>query len=429
MLTERPLPGHPPNRLARADVGAFSRLPTARARGSVSRVRARAILRGRSVMSSDRVYTPEDLALFDLLGTPTWVLDVERATRLWGNLAFLAMWGAPSLADMLARSAASPPPSETSRSRLMALQRRLERGERVRDRWTFYPDARPPIVVDCVASQIRFAPRGSDPPVCAALLEGRVLDDAEVVALDRRGVEALRYLGELVSMYSEAGEALMRNPAAVRTLGEIGPGDRFAASFLAPAQAAEARARLATEGSWRADVHTRTLDGEGWYDTAVRRTLDPITGATAILVTQRDVAERRAHLAEIERSRQQIASQADALRRLSAPVISVGKGVLALPLIGSLDRERLDLALATLLARTSRAPVARVVLDLTGVADVDGTVGAGLLRIARALRLQGIAAILSGVRPELARAIVGAGIDLSEVPCVQSIEDALAAGA
>lgn len=157
--------------------------------------------------------------------------------------------------------------------------------------------------------------------------------------------------------------------------------------------------------------------------------LAQFTGANAILVTQTDVSERRAHVAEIERSRQQIAAQADALRRLSTPMISVGRGVLALPLIGSLDRERLDLARLALLARAGQGKIARVVVDLTGVVDVDADIGAGLLRITRALRLQGIASTFSGIRPELARAVVAAGIDLSEVPCVQSIEDALAAGA
>ncbi|PCC74494.1 Anti-anti-sigma regulatory factor (antagonist of anti-sigma factor) [Nannocystis exedens] len=107
-------------------------------------------------------------------------------------------------------------------------------------------------------------------------------------------------------------------------------------------------------------------------------------------------------------------------------MIRVGAGVLALPRIGALDRRRVDVALAALLDHTGRGRVVRVVLDLTGAAVDDAEVAAGVLRIVRVLRLQSVAAALSGVRPPLARAIVGAGVDLSEVPCHQTLEHALA---
>ncbi|MFY0532753.1 STAS domain-containing protein [Nannocystis pusilla] len=100
--------------------------------------------------------------------------------------------------------------------------------------------------------------------------------------------------------------------------------------------------------------------------------------------------------------------------------------MLALPLIGALDRQRVDVALAALLEHTGHGRVDRVVLDLTGAAVDDAEVAAGVLRIVRVLRLQGVSAALSGVRPPLARAIVDAGVDLSEVRCHQSIEHALA---
>ncbi|MBZ5711449.1 STAS domain-containing protein [Nannocystis pusilla] len=107
-------------------------------------------------------------------------------------------------------------------------------------------------------------------------------------------------------------------------------------------------------------------------------------------------------------------------------MIRVGARVLALPLIGALDRERVDIALAAVLAHTGRARVDRVVLDLTGAAAADADEAAGVLRIVRVLRLQGVTAALSGVRPDLARAIVGAGLDLSEVTCYQTVDHALA---
>lgn len=376
-------------------------------------------------MAADSVHLPDDLALFDILSTPVWIVDLERGHQWWANLACVPMWGAESREQLLAASAAGPGPSPTSRLRLEQLRRRLERGERAVDRWTLYPDHARPFVAECRQQGIRIADGPGEPVRLGMLVEARVLGDAEAELQDRRGIEALRYLGELVSLYGDAGEVLMRNPAAVAALGDVGPYDAFAASFVDPSQAPELRRRLAGEPV-RLDVEVRTTTGARWYDTAIRRSLDPVTGAPALLVTQTDITERRAHLAELERNRQQIAAQADALLHLAAPVIRVGARVLALPLIGALDRQRVDVALAALLDHTGRGRVDRVVLDLTGAAVDDAEVAAGVLRIVRVLRLQGVAAALSGVRPPLARAIVDAGVDLSEVRCHQSLEHALA---
>lgn len=376
-------------------------------------------------MAADSVHLPDDLALFDVLSTPVWIVDLERGHQWWANLACVPMWGAVDRERLLAASAAGPGPSPTSRLRLEQLRRRLERGERAVDRWTLYPDHAKPFVAECRQQGIRIADGPGEPVRLGMLVEARVLGDAEAELQDRRGIEALRYLGELVSLYGDAGEVLMRNPAAVAALGDVGPGDAFTASFVDPAQAAELRRRLAGEPV-RLDVAVRTTTGARWYDTAIRRSLDPVTGAPALLVTQTDITERRAHLAELERNRQQIAAQADTLLRLAAPVIRVGARVLALPLIGALDRQRVDVALAAVLDHTGRGRVDRVVLDLTGAAVDDAEVAAGVLRIVRVLRLQGVSAALSGVRPPLARAIVDAGVDLSEVRCFQSIEHALA---
>ncbi|WAS90216.1 STAS domain-containing protein [Nannocystis punicea] len=376
-------------------------------------------------MATDSVYVPEDLAMFDVLSTPVWIVDLERGHQWWANLACVPMWGAVDRERLLADSAASPSPSPTSRLRLDALRARFERGERAVDRWTLYPEHTRPFVAECRQQGIRIAEHRGEPGRLGMLVEARVLGEGEAELQDRRGIEALRYLGELVSLYSEAGEVLMRNPAAVAALGDLPAGDAFATGFVDPAQAHALRRRL-DAGPQRLDVELRTRTGERWYDTTVRSTLDPITGAPALLVTQADITERRAHLAELERNRQQIAEQADALLRLAAPVIRVGAGVLALPLIGALDRRRVDLALAALLDHTGRGRVDRVVLDLTGAAVDDPDVAAAVLRIVRVLRLQGVAPALSGVPPALARAIVGAGIDLSEVPCHQTLEHALA---
>jgi len=370
------------------------------------------------------VYTAADLAIFDLLQTPVWVVDLDRGAQWWANLACLPLWGVRDVAELVARSAASPPPSETSRTRLATLRRKYARGETSIDRWTLYPDHAPPFVAECRSSGIMIVEQPGEPARLMMLVEGRVIDREEVDPHDRRGVEALRYLTEMVSLYSEAGAALMRNPAAVLAFGDPGPGDQLAEAFADPELTAELRARVSTGAVFRADVRVATPAGERWFDTVARRSLDPVTGHHGVLVTQRDITERRAEQLELEHSRARFTVQTQDLRRLAAPVIRIGPGVLALPLIGGLDQERVEVALAALLA-PGEQHVTHVVLDLTGAAVADTTSADGLLRIVRVLRLRGVRVALSGIRPALASAIVDAGLELSGLSCFQSVADAL----
>lgn len=358
----------------------------------------------------------EDLPSLDILLTPVWVVDFELGARTWVNLACLPLWQATSREALLARP--TTPPSATSRIRLDALRRRFERGLHSFDRWTIYPDDASPFVADCKSSGVLVPPRRGEPPRLAMLIEARLLGPDEQDPLERRSVEALRYLGELVSFYADDGAALMRNPAAVRALGDPDTGDQFAAAFVDPEHAALARACITRGETFRADTLLHTEGGPQWFATEARAALDPVTGKPGLLVTQRDIRERRAHI-------ERLAAQADALRTLGAPVIRIGPGVLALPLIGPLDHERLEVALTALLDHTAGERVTRVVIDLTGAAAIDATVAAGLLRLVRVLRLQGITPALSGIRPALARAIVDADLDLVGIPSYQTLADAL----
>lgn len=373
--------------------------------------------------------TREDLAALDLLRGPLWIFDLVENQRWWINRAGLRFWRAASVAEWIERSAPQQL-SKTTLTRMESLARRLAQGETPTEVWTFYPDGAAPVAAECRLSGIHVAERRGAAEHLAMLVEARPLDSTESSAFERRSHEALRYLGEPVCLYAATGEALLRNPAAIRAFGDpAAPGshaDQFLASFVDPADAARIRERVAVEEVHRADSLARTLAGERWFDTEVRRTIDPITGKPGLLVTRRDVAERRAHVEALERSRQQIADQAAALRSLAAPVIRVGAGVLALPLIGALDRERVEAALAALLSHTGVGAVRRVVLDLTGTAVLDPAAAAALRTLVRVLQLQGVVPVLSGIRATLAGAIATAGLDLDRVPCFMSLEEALA---
>ncbi len=379
-------------------------------------------------MDTDEPRTREDLSSLDLVRTPMWIVDLSVNPRWWANRAGLQLWNAASIAEWNGRNSRQPP-SAATRTRIESFIRRLGQGEVLSERWTLYPDDVPTVAAECKLSAIHIRDHRDEPGRIAMLVEAFPLVGSDANAVERRSYEALRHLSEPVSFYAERGEALLRNPAAIRVFGDpAAPGqqvDQFLATFVDAALAAHARACVTDDAVYRADLPAQTLAGERWFDTEVRRALDPVSGQPGLLVTQRDIAERRAHVEALERSRQQIAEQAAALRSLAAPVIRVGAGVLALPLIGALDRERVQVALTALLAHIAGGQVRRVVLDLTGAVAVDAEAAAALLRIIRVLQLQGTAPVLTGIQPALAQAIVAGGLELAHVRCFGSVEDAL----
>ena len=374
-----------------------------------------------------RVWRRGELEALDVLDEPVWVLDVAHLEHWWGNSAALGLWGKPTRAAFLAREQGSTM-SAATRTRLEGILARVDAGEAVRERWTFYPDGRAPRPCDCTFSPLRIADDRSDAPRRALLIEGRVADEPPA---QRRSVEALRHCGEMISLYTPEGAVLLRNPAALRTLGDPleAAGDRFAAALVDPALAPEIRAALARGEVFRADLRVRTLAGEAWHDLEARATLDPVTGAPAALVIQRDVGEKIAQTEALREAHATVLAQSDELTRLAAPVLNLGQGVLALPLIGRVDRARLAAAGDALAALGPRAALRLVVFDLTGALALGADAALALRDAARRLRLQGIEAALSGLRPELVRALVTGVEGLGELVVYRDLEAALAAHA
>lgn len=373
--------------------------------------------------------TQDDLTLFDHLAEPVWVFDLEAGVKWWANRSGLALWSAGSNAELRARNPTAQM-SEATRIRLDALRRRLARGEVVRERWNFYPTGAATFVAEVVLSGIVIADARGAPARLAMLVEARPLRPDEVDPFVRRGVEVLRYLGEMVSFYTRAGALLMRNPAAVAAFGDgtDAPAgtDAFAAVFADPGEVGRVRAALAG-GVFRGEVEVRARDGVAWHDLEARESLDPVTGDIAVLVHQRDVSDRVAARHVLEDSQRRFAAQADELRRLAAAPLRVGPGIVAVPMIGRIDEARVTTALAAVQRQAAAERVAAVVLDVTGVELLDAGATAAIRRMIAALRLQGIGVRVAGIRPELALALVTAGVDLAGVPIHATLADALAA--
>lgn len=121
------------------------------------------------------------------------------------------------------------------------------------------------------------------------------------------------------------------------------------------------------------------------------------------------------------------AEKARRILELSAPIIPLGDDVLILPLIGSMDPARAAHALETLLLAVQRTGARRVIIDLTGVGAVDGPSALALARAARALRLLGAQPMVTGIRPEVALALLELDISLDDLKSYASLAAALKA--
>ncbi len=121
----------------------------------------------------------------------------------------------------------------------------------------------------------------------------------------------------------------------------------------------------------------------------------------------------------------EIAQQREALRELSVPILPVDGHTLVLPLVGALDTARLQALHERALHAAEGGAVSRLILDISGVPLVDSHVALGLLNTVRAARLLGVDVAVAGIRPEVAQALVGLGLDLDEVRAYRDLKGAL----
>jgi len=128
-----------------------------------------------------------------------------------------------------------------------------------------------------------------------------------------------------------------------------------------------------------------------------------------------------------QRGREQvIIRQQQELMELSTPVVTLWEGVLALPLIGTLDSARTQVVMENLLQRIVDSGAAIAVIDITGVPTVDTVTAQHLLKTVAAARLMGADCIISGIRPQIAQTIVHLGVELGAVITKATLSDAFA---
>jgi rsbT co-antagonist protein RsbR len=121
-----------------------------------------------------------------------------------------------------------------------------------------------------------------------------------------------------------------------------------------------------------------------------------------------------------------IIRQQEEMLELSTPVISLWEGVLALPLIGTLDSARTQVVMENLLHRIVETGAPLAIIDITGVPTVDTVTAQHLLKTVAAARLMGADCIISGIRPQIAQTIVHLGVELGDIITKATLADAFA---
>ena len=121
-----------------------------------------------------------------------------------------------------------------------------------------------------------------------------------------------------------------------------------------------------------------------------------------------------------------ISRQQRTMLELSTPVVELWEGILALPLIGTLDSERTQLVMESLLTRIVETGAAIAIIDITGVPTVDTLVAQHLLKTVAAARLMGADCLISGIRPQIAQTIVHLGVELGDVTSKATLAGAFA---
>lgn len=140
-----------------------------------------------------------------------------------------------------------------------------------------------------------------------------------------------------------------------------------------------------------------------------------------------DVTARK--VADLERERMQevlIQLQQAALAELSTPLIPIDDEIVVMPLIGTLDTQRAQQVLETMLQGVERSRARVVILDITGVPIMDTQVAHTLIQAAQAVKLLGAQVVLTGIRPEVAQTLVTLGVDLRSIVTHSSLQRGIA---
>ena len=165
---------------------------------------------------------------------------------------------------------------------------------------------------------------------------------------------------------------------------------------------------------------------EALFERVRARQLDSMVQSELVLAASRLVDQLGLYTIEVyQKSREElITRQQQEVLELSTPVVELWHGILALPLIGTLDSVRTQIVMQNLLEALVAKSADLAIIDITGVPTVDTLVAQHLLKTVAAARLMGAECIISGIRPQIAQTIIHLGVDLGEVITKANLADA-----
>jgi signal transduction histidine kinase/ActR/RegA family two-component response regulator len=289
--------------------------------------------------SPNRVFSKEQLDILNILIHPVWVFDIDSRSMAWANQAAVELWNAESLEALLERNFKDM--SEATIVRLCGYQHQFNRGERIKDQWTFYPQGQAKTVhVTCSGIRLNNA-RSTG---VSMLVEGVPLLLQEDVDKDTlRGVEMLRHLPIAVCQFDMEGNVMFQNPEAMKSVNKEQKGkrktkdtrqteedtikeketdqeadtdqeesvtsfngeeneppvDHFLSRFVDRTVARQVLGEVQQKGKIGVEAEVHTQHGPRWSAIQVRKANDPVTAQPVILYSARDISD--ALLAKKER--------------------------------------------------------------------------------------------------------------------------------
>lgn len=170
------------------------------------------------------------------------------------------------------------------------------------------------------------------------------------------------------------------------------------------------------------------VDGSvNWVRTSKIPLRDTAGNVFGVLGMYEDITgQKRLEAERLQAREQMIEAQQLVLQELSTPLIPISDHVVVLPLIGTVDSQRAQQVLETLLQGISAMRARMAILDITGVTIVDTQVANALIQAAQAVRLLGAEVVLTGIRPEVAQTLVGLGVELRGIMTRGTVQSGIA---
>lgn len=359
---------------------------------------------------------------FEASVIPVWVADFDTLNIVWANEAALRFWNATSREELFARDVLEGAPARILEA-LDILRQRILAHEAIHSPWTFYPRGEPISALVDICPVMR--PGGS----LGLLYQVQSLMDTTSDKV-QRSLALSRHSKTITALVAADGRVLTRNESADRCFASA---ERWPSWFEEPERGEALLARVLGGAQQTLSVRERVRSTQGtrWHQIDLHALRDPVSAELALLVEHRDETERveaealadtrGEDLTRLQAALDLVETQRKAILELSAPILDVGDATLAVALTGSFSAEQSEVLTAALLEAVSARRTRRVILDFTGLAQVDLALARRVESLVRCLELLGARPVITGIRPDLSRALVDADVALAGIPTLRSL--------